>query len=104
MYPDLDAILIALVDHPLVTAEHYQALLDLCEANPDSIVATLHEGTYGVPAILPRFTFSDLLSQKGKVGAKKVIQKYQDSVVPFFCPEAAFDIDTESDYQRLLSR
>ena len=101
--PDLSAVLIALVDQPLLTITHFTAMLEMYRANPDSIIAAAYEDIRGVPAIFPSCFFPELLSQKTQVGAKKLIKKYADQVIPFSCPEAAFDIDTEADYQRLLS-
>jgi molybdenum cofactor cytidylyltransferase len=100
---NLSAILIALVDQPLLTITHFSAMLELHRVNPNSIIAAAYEDTQGVPAIFPSTFFPELLSQKVAVGAKKIIKKYADQVISYSCPEAAFDIDTEADYQRLLS-
>lgn len=101
---DLPAVLIALVDQPLLTKAHFSAMLEMHRANPESIIAAAYEDTQGVPAIFPSRFFPELLSQKTQVGAKKLIKIYADQVISFPCQEAAFDIDTEADYQRLLSR
>lgn len=101
--PELEAILLALIDQPLVTSKHFSEMIDLYQSHPGSVIATRHGDDFGVPALLPKVTFPDLLSQKGITGAKKVIKKYSDLLIPYSCPEAAFDIDTEADYQRLLT-
>lgn len=103
-HPDLDAILVALVDQPLLTARHFTELLRIYEQHPGALVAAAYEDVLGVPAIFPRSCFPDLLTQNGQVGAKKILKKYAYQVIPYPCPEAAFDIDTEADYQRLLAR
>lgn len=102
--PDLQAVLIALVDQPLVTTEDFLGLITLHQAQAQAIIAAAYEDTLGVPAIFPAVFFPELLAQKGQVGAKKMIKKYKSEVIPYSCPEAAFDIDTEADYQGLLSR
>ncbi|HKK73715.1 MAG TPA: nucleotidyltransferase family protein [Saprospiraceae bacterium] len=102
--PDLQAVLIALVDQPLVTTEDFLGLITLHQGQPQAIIAAAYEDTLGVPVIFPAAFFPELLAQKGQVGAKKMIKKYKNEVISYSCPKAAFDIDTEADYQGLLSR
>lgn len=102
--PELGAVLIGLVDQPLVHAEHLSGLIALHRQHPQAIIAASYDDTLGVPVLFPRTFFGELLTQKGQAGAKKIIKKYTGQVIPFYCPEAAFDIDTPEDYQRLLSR
>ncbi|MEM6376749.1 MAG: nucleotidyltransferase family protein, partial [Bacteroidota bacterium] len=66
------------------------------------IISAAYQDTLGVPAIFPKTYFQDLKMLQEQAGAKKIIKKYQNFVIPFPCPEAAFDIDTEADYTHLL--
>jgi len=100
---DLQSVLISLVDQPLITKAHFEEMIRLHQQHPGAIIAAAYDEVWGVPVIFPQAFFEELLSQNGRVGAKKILKKYASQVIPFFCPAAAFDIDTEADYQRLLS-
>jgi molybdenum cofactor cytidylyltransferase len=99
---DLEAILLLLVDQPLIQVSQLQTMLNLHQKNPTAIIAAAYKSTLGVPALFPKYFFPSLIDLKEQVGAKKIIKKFQDQVIPFSCPEAAFDIDTEADYKHLL--
>lgn len=102
--PDLEAVLLCLVDQPLVNQAHFASLIELHKAHPTSIIAASYQNVLGVPAIFPKAFFPDLMTLQEQAGAKKIIKKYQNQVIPFPCPEAAFDIDTEADYTHLLKK
>lgn len=101
--PQLSAVLITLVDQPLVRPSHLAAMLQISQQHPAAIIAAAYNDLFGVPAIFPKTHFSAIMNQKGPVGAKKIIKKNKEQVIPFPCQPAAFDIDTEADYQDLLS-
>ncbi len=100
---DLEGILFCLVDQPLISKQQFQSMLSVHQAHPLSIISASYNGTFGVPVIFPKGFFSALMALNEQAGAKKIIKKYQNQVILFPCPEAAFDIDTEADYSHLLS-
>jgi molybdenum cofactor cytidylyltransferase len=83
-------------DQPLVSPA---LLLRLLSA--PGITAAEYEGTLGIPAMFSRMYFPLLYALNGTEGAKKVLLKYQPEVKRFPAPEAAFDVDTPADVQRL---
>ena len=101
---DCDAILLILCDQALINADHLQQLQDLWLSNKSHIVAASYSGTVGAPVIIPREFFPDLMKLKGDRGAKSVIENNMQRVSVLEIPEAEFDIDTEEDYTRILSR
>jgi len=57
----------------------------------------------GVPAIFPRWCFSDLASLRGDQGARILLRRYADHVVRLANPEAEVDIDYPEDLLNLRS-
>lgn len=98
---DWDAVLIMLCDQPFVTSENLCRLRDCFIETGKPIVASKYRETFGVPALLAREFFSDLLDLSNDEGAKKIIGKYLNKTVLLDLPEAAFDVDTPSDYENL---
>lgn len=94
-----DALLVLLCDQPLVTAADLQRLL---AHGPDVVVASVYDGTTGVPALFPRRMFGALVALDGAAGAKTLLRG--GDVVRIECPAAAVDIDTEADWSRLSAQ
>lgn len=94
---DATRILVTLCDQPFVTPEHLRSLL----AIDAPIVATGYRGIAGVPACFQSSLFGELLALRGDRGARVVIEAHRDEtiVVPF--EDAAIDIDTDQDAERL---
>jgi molybdenum cofactor cytidylyltransferase len=57
----------------------------------------------GVPAIFPRWCFSDLAALRGDQGARILLRRYADHVVRLANPEAEVDIDYPEDLLNLSS-
>ena len=99
--PGVQAALITLADQPFVTANHLNLFAEKHHRSKSAIVAAEYNQTRGVPALFSREVFDDLRNLSGDKGAKSVIEKYPDSLSTIDLPEAAFDIDTPQDFQRL---
>jgi len=99
--PLADAALILLADQPLITAEHLLLLQEEWRASPASIVATAFAGIAGPPAIFPANYFDELLVLRGDSGARSLIVDHDDALISVPFPDAAIDIDTPEDLQRL---
>ena len=93
-----DALLVLLCDQPLVTASDLRRLL---AHGSDVVVASVYDGTTGVPALFPRRMFGALAALDGATGAKVLLRGAD--VVRVDCPTAAIDIDTEADWSRLAN-
>ena len=94
------AALIMLVDQPLVTAEDLRSLIDAWRVNPADPAAAEYAGDIGAPCILPRHTFSAVLGLRGDRGAKPLLLA-MSQVTRVCMPNAAFDVDTPLDLERL---
>lgn len=101
--PEADAVLLTLCDQPLVGPEALAQLLDAYRRSGSlgSIAAAEYNGIIGVPVILGRAHFGELLALPDDAGAKPVLRRHRESVIEVPMPEAATDIDTQEQYARL---
>lgn len=91
------AVLILLVDQVAVTVADLNALLTrYTQANSAATSPVITCASYadglGVPAIFPRFFFTELMALTGDQGAKKILNA--NPVVALAMVNAAIDIDT----------
>ncbi|MDY6898110.1 MAG: nucleotidyltransferase family protein [Cyanobacteriota bacterium] len=100
---NLDAVIIALADQPLIPEAVFNELIQKYQETENKIIASAYDDIVGVPALFDKNLFLELMDIKGDRGAKALIRKYQDEVLTIPVAEAAIDIDTEDDYEKLLS-
>ena len=87
---------------PLVTTEHYQALIDKSIDTGKRIVLTEYEEVCGVPAVFTKSLFNELSILSNDDGAKPVMKKYKKEVLKLRSKTPYFDVDTKEEYQKLL--
>lgn len=90
-----DAVAIFTCDQPRLTVEHARHIVEQHRATGRS-VASRYAGTVGVPAVLGRVRFADLLHLHGDRGARSLLRK-DPVVVAVDWPDGALDIDTPAD-------
>jgi molybdenum cofactor cytidylyltransferase len=98
-----DGVLLLLADQPLVGSHSLNRLAAAWRKQPRSIVASRYRAVTGVPAIFPRWCFSDLAALRGDQGARILLRRYADHVVRLAHPEAEVDIDYPEDLLELRS-
>ncbi len=93
---DPDGILVLLADMPNVSVADIDLLIQaFAAAKGSSVVRATTLGKRGNPVILPRRIFAEVLTLRGDVGAKHVIENSDVDVVDVEIGSAAsFDIDT----------
>src|SRR5437763_5282902 len=99
--PEVDAVLVTLVDVPLVEASTVRALLTRGMKSPAPIVRAVHRGRHGHPVIFKRVVFDDLRRADLSVGAKAVFRAFQVEDVEVDDPGVLEDVDTPADYERV---
>ncbi|MDJ0676793.1 MAG: nucleotidyltransferase family protein [Calothrix sp. MO_167.B42] len=100
--PKLDAVIIALADQPLISAEVFDRLVKVYQNTGKSIVASAYDDVLGVPALFDHTLFSELINLEGDRGAKALIRKHTtNNLTSISVPEAAIDIDTPDDYKNI---
>jgi molybdenum cofactor cytidylyltransferase len=97
-------VLLLLADQAALTVEDLQALVDAWRREPSRIAAARYDDTVGVPALLPRSCFPELLQLQGDTGARKLLRQDPGRVLPVFLPHAALDIDTPQDWESFQGR
>jgi len=95
-----EAALLLVCDQPRVTTAHLAALAALWQNAPSRAAAAAHAGQPGVPAIVPRSWFSQLMQLQGEEGARALLRESADTQL-MELPEAAIDIDTPDDLKQL---
>jgi molybdenum cofactor cytidylyltransferase len=102
--PSVSAAIFMLCDQPLVTSGTLQRIADVYSETNAKVVASEYNDTLGVPALFDRSLFDELRSLSGDKGAKSIINRHLNEVAKLYAPEAAIDIDTLADYERLTAK
>ncbi|MGA7933931.1 MAG: nucleotidyltransferase family protein [Kovacikia sp.] len=100
--PPIAAAVICVCDQPFVSTQLINQLVQNYRRSHPLIVASEYAGTLGVPALFHHTLFAELTALSGDIGARKVIQQYAQHTLRVSYPEAAFDIDTPTEYCRML--
>ena len=99
--PGTEAVLVTLVDVPLVGSAAISALLARARVSPAPIVRAVHAGRHGHPVIFKRALFDALRHAAPAAGAKAVLRAHPIDDVEVGDPGVADDVDTPEDYARL---
>ncbi len=97
----ITAACVTLADQPLIDFRIINRLIESFERGENPVVACKYAETVGVPAIFARSLFDELMSLSGDEGAKKIIGRYILETAKIAVPEAALDVDSQQDYERL---
>lgn len=92
--PACDAVLLMLADQVAVTVDDLKRLTSAWKGQDTVIAASAYAGIVGVPAIFPRWCFSELMALRGDHGARSVLHRHTDRLARVQMPNAAIDLDT----------
>lgn len=98
----VDAVLVTLVDVPLLDSSTVRDLLARAAMSSAPIVRAVYRGRHGHPVIFKRATFAALRGADPAVGAKAVVRANVVEDVEIDDPGVVEDVDTPSDYERLF--
>ena len=98
------AILVTLIDVPLVSSATVRTLLTAQRDRGAAIVRPVSNGRHGHPVIFGHMVFDDLQRADPAFGAKTVVRAHAASIVevPVDDEGAFIDIDTREDYERFI--
>lgn len=102
--PRCDGLLLTLCDQVAVTADDLRRLYVAWRRHPILVVAALHGGAPGLPAIFPRWAFSDLLELRGDRDPRLLLRRSTDRLVRVPMSNAAVDLDTPEDLLLIETR
>ena len=89
-----EGLMLVLADQVAVTGDDLKRLYAAWRRHPVLIAAALYGGAPGLPAIFPRWAFSDLLQMRGDRDPRLVIRRNVDRVVRVPMHNAGIDLDT----------
>ena len=101
--PGADAVLVTLVDVPLIDPGTVRELLARAAVSAAPIVRAVHGERHGHPVIFTRAVFAALRQADPAAGAKAVLRAFPVEDVEVGDPAVAEDIDTPDDYRRMLA-
>jgi molybdenum cofactor cytidylyltransferase len=104
-HDDVDAVMVTLVDLPLISAATVRSVLDAFRAKPDAPLVRPRRGQrYGHPVIFNRSIFGELRLADPSTGAKPVVRAHAAEEVNVDVDDdgAFIDIDTPEDYDRYI--
>jgi CTP:molybdopterin cytidylyltransferase MocA len=96
----LSALILAVCDQPLLSAEHIDALAQKHRTGGAEIVASSYAGTRGVPALFGASWFDRLEALSGDRGAGALLRS-TERVDEVLWEDGAFDIDEVADVERM---
>jgi len=103
-YPNIDGVLITLIDQPLLTTTHFKKMLNLFQTGNEQIIVSHSEnGWSGAPVLFDKKYFDELLKLKGDEGAKQIASKHKNSVQSISGGYNLKDMDTLKAYNDLLN-
>jgi len=104
--PQSQAVFFALADQPLITPDIYKELMQYHLHHFPFVTIPVHNGKRGNPTLFDRRMWPELLGIKGDEGGRNLIAtvpSHKLGLVPVKHGGILADIDTQEDYQRLLS-
>lgn len=102
--PNLQSVLIALSDQPLLDLKYYNKLINKKIKNENTIIASSYSDQNGVPAVFGRMHFDNLLNLKGQKGARALLRGGVAEVISLTAGNLAVDLDTREKYDRIYEQ
>lgn len=99
---NFDAVLLVLGDQPLITSSYFNEMINTFKKHSKKIIASGYNTNLGVPAIIPKIYFNDLLSLEGDKGAKTFLNSKKDKIIKLDSANV-MDIDTPKEYQDYIN-
>ena len=97
-------VLVLLGDQPLISSQDLRNLYRAWQKSPGKITCASFANTLGVPAIFPAHFKARLYECRGERGAKNLLLRDADQVIPVAMPSAEFDVDTPADLTTYLKK
>ena len=95
------SVLLLLSDQPAVGEASLRRLIRAWRRRPGKAAAAAYDGVVGVPAILPGTLWREARRLTGDEGARMLLRMKEMPTTAVHMPEAAWDIDTPEDLQRI---
>ncbi len=96
-----DGVLLMLCDQPYTGRYLLNEIIERFQSTGAPVVASEYEQTVGVPALISKSLFPELMRLRGDSGAKSVLLKQMEKLEKVSFPKGAVDIDTSGDLEAL---
>jgi molybdenum cofactor cytidylyltransferase len=106
-FDDVEAVMVTLVDLPLISPQTTRAVLEAFRANPNAPLVRPRRGNrYGHPVVFNRSLFGELRRADPSKGAKPVVHAHaaEEVTVDVDDDGAFIDVDTPDDYAKYVGR
>jgi molybdenum cofactor cytidylyltransferase len=102
--PGVIAVLLTLVDVPLVTADTVRAVIDHYRRTHAPIVRPVRGLEHGHPVLIDRSLFDEIRHADPAVGAKAVVRAHASAIGDIQVDDdgAFLDVDTVEEYERMV--
>jgi molybdenum cofactor cytidylyltransferase len=101
---EIENIIITVSDQVFIKMSNFNHLIEKHNETGKNMIASSYAGTMGTPVFFEKRYFDALLSLKGTEGAKKLLKQYPQDVETVVFEGGEIDIDTETDYNNLISQ
>jgi molybdenum cofactor cytidylyltransferase len=103
--PQVQAVMLALGDQPLVDSQTINQLIDAFNNHKKGIAVPVYRGKRGHPIIFAIKYKPELLNLEGDIGGREIIRQHPNDVIEVAIDSESVitDIDTKDDYQSQLS-
>ncbi|QNR82746.1 nucleotidyltransferase family protein [Pedobacter riviphilus] len=101
---EIESIIIAIADQPFIKMSNFNNLIEKQKETGKNIIASAYNETIGTPVLFKKDYFEALLSLKGSEGAKSILKQYPQDLETVAFEHGGIDIDTETDYNNLISQ
>lgn len=100
----VDAAVVLLVDHPLVSPDTVRALLRARRLGRGAIVLPVCAGRRGHPVLFGREVFSELATSPLELGARAVVNRRPERVIEVEVDDVGIhvDVDSSADYATMI--
>lgn len=95
---NFDSVLILLGDQPHITTKYINEMVSAHKNHPKKIVASNYKDILGVPSMIPKIYFNELLKLHGDKGAKVFLKSNKEIIIKLNNANL-IDIDTKKEYE-----
>ena len=103
LHPEIEECIFTVCDQPFVSHSIFENLITEYHKTQKGIVASSYSDTLGTPVLFGKKYFEELFNLKGQEGAKKIINRFLEDTASILFEKGDIDIDTEDDYNKLIS-
>ena len=98
---ETEAVLVCLVDHPFITEELVNQIVNTFKERKSPIIVPVYQGKRGHPVLFARSLFNEILNAPEDKGARYVVYSNEEKVCELETSEKGIliGIDTPEDYQ-----